>query len=382
MSNIKKKILDLSTIGVTDGSGAAIAAIFWFYIASQLGPENYGELTFFLSIAALVSGIVIFGSNHTLLVLTGKKVDIQATIYLLTIIANAIGSIIIFALFYNLGISLIILAYSMFALVTFDLLGRKLYQSYFKYIIIQKILLLGFGIGFYYLIGESGILIGIALSHAHFIFHIVKSFKNSKINFNLIREKKNFILNNFAISVSGTFYGSLDKLIIAPLWGFAILGNYSLGLQFFSVLNLLPSMTVKYLIGQDISGISNKKLKKIIILIAVGITILGSTIGPTIISNIFPKFIDAENIIRIISWTIIPSTIQATYYFPKFWAHEKNNLILLTTIIIVVTQIVGILSLGPLYGAIGIALAYVISNVFGLIFTSIIDRFFIKLNKK
>ena len=50
MSNIKKKILDISSIGIADGLGMGIAAFFWFYIASELGPENYGELSFLLSI--------------------------------------------------------------------------------------------------------------------------------------------------------------------------------------------------------------------------------------------------------------------------------------------------------------------------------------------
>ena len=136
-----------------------------------------------------------------------------------------------------------------------------------------------------------------------------------------------------------------------------LLGNYSLGLQFYSLLNLLPSLTVKYFIGQDISRIPNKKLKKIVVLIAIGIAILGSTIGPTIISDIFPKFTESENIIRIISWALVPATIQATYYFPKLWAAEKNNIILIaSTIIAAGTQIIGILILGILYsGAIGVA---------------------------
>ena len=43
MDNIKKKIFDISSIGITDGVGAGIAAVFWFYIASELGPENYGD---------------------------------------------------------------------------------------------------------------------------------------------------------------------------------------------------------------------------------------------------------------------------------------------------------------------------------------------------
>ena len=126
MSNVRKKISEISTIGLTDGAGAAIAALFWFYIAFELGPENYGELTFLISIATLVSGIALFGSHHTILVLTGKKIDIHATIYLITILANVIGSIIIFLLFFNLGVSLLIIGYSLFALVTSDIIGRKL----------------------------------------------------------------------------------------------------------------------------------------------------------------------------------------------------------------------------------------------------------------
>jgi O-antigen/teichoic acid export membrane protein len=380
MSKIKKKILDISAIGITDGVGAAIAALFWFYMASELGPEKYGELTFLISIAAVVSGIALFGSQHTILVLSGKKMDIHASIYLVTIVANIVGSVIIFILFFNIGISLLIIGYSLFALVSSDLLGRKLYKSYLKYIITQKILLVVFGIGFYYLIGEIGILIGIALAHSHLIIRVIKSIKNSKINFNLIKEKKKFIFNNWAISISSVIYGSIDKLVIGSFIGFGILGNYSLGLQFYSLLNLLPALTVKYFIGQDISGIANKKLKKIVVLIAVGIAILGSTVGPTIISYIFPKFIESEDIIRIISWALVPATIQATYYFPKLWAAEKNNIILVTTIIAASTQITGILILSTPFGVVGVAIAMVLSNLFGLIFTSTVSKFYLKSN--
>ena len=104
MDNIKKKIIDLSSIGITDALSVSVAGMFWFFIASEIGPENYGEITFLISIAILVSGIALFGSNNTVLVLSAKKIDIHATIYLITIVANIISSIIIFALFFNLGI--------------------------------------------------------------------------------------------------------------------------------------------------------------------------------------------------------------------------------------------------------------------------------------
>ena len=96
MGNIKNKILDISSVGLTDMTGTAIVAVFWFYIASQLGPENYGELTYLISIASLASGIALFGSNYTVWVMAAKKIDIQATIFLITGISSIIGFAIVF----------------------------------------------------------------------------------------------------------------------------------------------------------------------------------------------------------------------------------------------------------------------------------------------
>jgi len=93
MDSIKKKIFDISSIGVTDVIGIGTAAIFWFYIASSLGPESYGEITFLTSIAALVAGITVFGSNTTLMVFPAKKIDLQSTLYLIVLVANLIAGI-------------------------------------------------------------------------------------------------------------------------------------------------------------------------------------------------------------------------------------------------------------------------------------------------
>lgn len=381
MGNLKNKIFDVSSVALTDFIGTGTVAIFWFYIASELGPENYGELTYLISIATLVSGIALFGSNHTIWIMAAKKIDIQATIFLITSITSLIGAIIVFFLFQNIGISLVVLAYFLLSLVISDLLGKKLYRSYSKYVITQKILMVVFGIGMYYLIGESGILIGIALSYAHLIYPMLKATKSSKINFKLIKEKKDFILNNMSLSFSRTFQGSMDKLIIAPLLGFAILGNYSLGLQFFSIISILPGTAIKYLIAQDASGIANKKLKKLMVISSVGMAILGSTIGPSVVSYFFPRFSEAEEVIRIVSWAVIPMTIAATQYIPKLWAQEKNRLILYHTIIVLVTQIIAILSLGSLYGVIGIAIAFVVSNSIGCVFLVLVDKITEKGNK-
>ena len=194
------------------------------------------------------------------------------------------------------------------------------------------------------------------------------------MNFKLIKEKKQLIWNNFLISIGKTLFGSLDKIIIAPLLGFTVLGNYSLGYQFFSIINIIPGVAIKYLIAQDATGIKNKKLKKAMVIASIGMAIVGATIAPSILSYLFPKFLDAENIIQIISWAVIPITIQSTYYMPKLWAQERSRLIFYHTIIMMICQIVLILTLGTWYESIGIAIAFVISNSIGCVFIVLIDK--------
>ncbi len=376
MDSRRKKIIDISSIGIADILSAGIAGIFWFYIASMLGPENYGEITYLLSIAALASGLSLLGSNYTLMVYSAKKIPIQSTLFLLSSIIGFVAAITIFFFFADLGLSLIILGYIVLALVTADLLGKKLYKTYSKYVIIQKILMVILGIGLYYVMKEPGILLGIGLSYLPLIKEMISRFKENKINFKLVIEKKNFILNNFALNITGTLYGSLDKLIIVPLLGFTILGNYSLGLQFYTIISLLPALSIKYLVAQDATGIANKKLKKIMVLSSVGIALLGSIFAPMIIGEIFPKFENAEEIIRIISFGVIPSTITSAYLFPKFWANERNKIILATSILVLIIQIIGIIVLGPIYGAKGIATSFLISLSIGTGFAIIMDKMY------
>ena len=75
--------------------------------------------------------------------------------------------------------------------------------------------------------------------------------------------------NSYILDFSRTFSGQTDKLIVAPMLGFALLGNYQLGLQLLSLLSILPSIVYQYTLPHDATGRSNKKLKKITILVSV-----------------------------------------------------------------------------------------------------------------
>ena len=52
-----QKIKDITILGSGDILGSGFSAIFWFYLASQIEPEHYGEIHWFLGIAGIFSAI-------------------------------------------------------------------------------------------------------------------------------------------------------------------------------------------------------------------------------------------------------------------------------------------------------------------------------------
>ena len=48
--------------------------------------------------------------------------------------------------------------------------------------------------------------------------------------------------------VVGGFNGQIDKIIITPLLGFTLLGNYSLALQAINIMMIISSISYKYLL--------------------------------------------------------------------------------------------------------------------------------------
>ena len=379
MARIWEKFKDVSSISIADITASGISAAFWFYVASMLGPETYGHITYALSIAGLASTISLLGASNTLTIYTAKKIPIQPALYIITLSAGVISSIVVFLIFFDLGISFLILGYIIFGLIIAEILGHKLYKEYAKYVLTQRILMVILGIGLYYIIGESGIIIGISISFIPYIYGIVKGFRKDKVNFVLVKERIGFITNSYLQTLSGVLSGSLDKLIIGPLFGFALLGNYSLGLQFLSLLNLIPIAVAKYLMPNDATGNENIKLKKVLVLFATGVAVLGFTIGPYVITSVFPKFIEAEEILQIVSISVIPSTI-AMVYQTKFLGREKSRLVLISSVIWTGVQIAGIIILGNIYGVNGIAASLLLAATASAIYCFFADKLLLERN--
>lgn len=368
-------VKDISTLSVANIIPTIIAAGFWFYIASLVGDEIYGEITYYLTIAGIASGVTMLGAPSTLNVYAAKGERILPILSTIIFTLSAIGAITIFFMFYNLGVSIHVFSYAIFGLITAEFLGRRLFKTYMKMTIIQKGLMVCFAILLYYLIGNNGIILGIALSFVPFIILYFKEFRENKVNFGDLKPKKKFILNNYLLQFSRMFSASVDKIIIAPVFGFAILGNYALGMQFYMVFLIIPSIIFQYIVPQDAKGNPSIVLKKITVLISIGIAILGILFSPEIIKIMFPEFLEAVSIVQIISLGVIPGTINYMY-ISKFLGSLQNKIILMSSSIFLVSMILGMFILGKFYGVHGIATAFVLASTMESIFLIIVNKFY------
>ena len=363
---IIKKIKDIGAIGGGDVFGSGMSAIFWFYLASQIGPEQYGEIHWFLGIAGIFSTIALFGTVNTITVFTAKNIQIQSSLYTISLAASTILSfivIVIFPSFYTIDVGIILIAYVINSLAIGDLLGRKQYVNYSKYILTQKGLTLVLGISFYYFFGYEAIIFALAISYVFFIKRIYSVFKEIEINFKLIKQKIGFITNNyFTYLLSGAIGGGqVDKIIIAPLLGFAILGNYNLALQVINIMMILPSIFYKYLLPEESTGIGNKQVKIFIIIFSIFMSILGMTVAPLLIENFFPKFIEATDAIRIMSLAVFPGGLGLVLE-SQLLGQEKSKTVIIGTGISLVFLTVGMIVLGSWIGISGVAWSLVIAT--------------------
>ena len=362
--NFKEKIFghkDLVSIGSANLLGNGISAIFWFSLASLINPEEYGQIHYFLAIAGMAQLLSLISTTNALQVYVAKNIKIHSTLFFISIIAGIVSSLVVFLFFSRTDTSLLVLGYIIFELSNGFLLGKKLFSNYAKFFLTQKILTVIFGLGLYFTFGVDGIIFGLVLSYVPYIWILVNEFRNTRIDFSLLKPRKGFLINNYGINISSAVGGQMDKLIIAPILGLELLGNYSLAMQFLVILLLLPTTVFKYLLTQDSSGKNTKNLKKNTIFASVGLATFGIVILPMIIPILFPNYIDTVIAIQIISVAIIPSTI-GIFYDSKLLSIEKSKFLVIGKGIGFFTVISGFVILGPIYGIIGLAVTLVISS--------------------
>jgi len=359
--NIKniRGLRSVTMIGSSNIIGSAITGVFWILIASLMGTDSYGELSYFLSIIGISSVIAMIGGGYTMQVYAAKGVKIESSLYFIGIIASTAAAITLFLIFENLGVSISVVGIVAFNFILFEILGKKLYKKYFKIFVAQKILFVILALTFYFAFGPEGILVGYGISLLLFSQIIYKSFKNTKVNFSIIRERINFLTHNYIAEISGTARNHIDKLIIAPLLGFSVLGNYFVGMQILGLMLIIPGIVFKYTLPEDSTGKSTGKIKILTITVSFFIMLIGIFVAPLVIPIVLPAYAAAADLIPILSLVVIPKTVS-TMIMSNFLGQENSKYVVIANIITFCVLVISIFPLSELFEVTGIAIAYVI----------------------
>jgi len=351
--NTLKNNQGIFSVGFGDSAGKGISAIFWFIMAGILGPEQYGEIHYLLAIAGMGQIFSLIATSQTMTVYTAKKIKIESTLIVISLISGSVAFAIILMTSLRIEVAFLVLAFILIELTSGILLGNRRYQTYAKFFLTQKILLFVLGLGLFFQFGIPGIIAGIALSHIPYIFVIFKELRKTKIDFSLLIPRKGFIINNYFNVLSGSFSNQIDKFIIAPILGFALLGEYSLSLQILVMLTIVNNIIFKYILPQDSIGIKNYEIKRNAIIFSVFVAIFGSILLPFIIPTIFPDYVETVDAIRILSWVVIPDTI-ILIYTSKLLGFEKSRFVLASNVVSTGILVVGFILLGPIFGIFGL----------------------------
>jgi O-antigen/teichoic acid export membrane protein len=373
IKNLFKKFEDLSSIGIANFLGTIISTLFWLFLATVITTEEYGQISYFIAIGSIGSVFGLVGGGTAITVYTAKKIPIASTILLISMIASTISAIAVLIIIQNPIVSLFVIAYVIFGLTTAYYLGQKQFKKYSKIFIIQKITFVVLAIPLNYILGVNGIVLALSLSFLVPSYSFFKIFKEMKIDFKLLNTKKRFIQDNYGKDILNVVASQFDKIIIAPFFGFALLGNYYLGLQFLSALAIIPVVVVQYTLTQDASGVSTYRLKKMIVGLSIVMALSGLFIVPNVLPTLFPKFEHAITIIQILSLAIIPRTISMMYA-SKFLGTEKSRVVLIGAIIVLSIQLPLIFILGTQIGINGVAVAVLVSDLALMLFYMIVKK--------
>lgn len=380
IKNYVVKFKDLTSVGVANISAMAISSIFWLYMASFLGEEGYGQISYLLATANIASNLALIGSTDTLIVFRAKDVKIQSALFLIVIIIAIITSVIVYLFIESVEVSIFIFGMVIFSLVINEALGSKNYKKYSYFIVIQRILTVCLALILYFIIGLEGVVLGYAIAFLPFAIFSYKTFKDIPINFHLIRTRLNFIVSSFAKSIMITFASYIDKLIIFPLFGAALLGNYTLGYQLFSFAAIIPGIVFQYILPQESSGKSHTKLKKLTVSISTGLTVLILILAPILLPIIFPEFDEAIIIVQIMSLALVPSAIS-TMLMSNLLANEKIQKVVIGQTIVITVIVSGIYIFGDIYGITGAAIAFTLGNFIGAIYLFSVTKLQLKIRK-
>jgi O-antigen/teichoic acid export membrane protein len=371
----------------------AISFIATLYIARHLGPTNFGQLSYALSIVGIFGFLAPLGLDsilyRELIKFPEKKNQLLGTSFLLKLAAGIITSLCIITYAISIGtddvsrMAVIILSFtfilSPFQVITYEFLSRS--ESKVPALItmlttlllnLLKVVALMNGKGVLYI---AFVLFLEPLFYALFyVYAYAKDSNDSltswtydkKLAVSLLKDSLPLVLlSSFTI-----VYARVDQVLIKQMIGTMEVGIYDAAVRLADLWNFIPGIILSALFPSIVKNEASatneswsrmKKIGVLLFIIPVGIAIVTTIFAPLIISILYgPAFSASVPILKIYIWSCIGTflgILTQTYMTAK----NQRVLVVISSFVPMVVNISLNLLWIPTYGVIGSAYATVIS---------------------
>jgi O-antigen/teichoic acid export membrane protein len=353
----------LGYVSIGNIAGNVIGSVFWIILAAFATTETYGKAGYFTTVASFAATVVLFGLPIFLTSFLAKGLAEArhevASLTLMVSIAAAIGA---FVIFHYIPLSILILGVCFFSVSMSELAGQGRYREYAIYNIGQKSANIALSLMLYFIMGFDGIMLGYAISYLAFSHGLVLHFRRARLvfSFPVLSAKKRFLAHSWGLDLSKAIGYSSDKFLIAPLFGYATLGIYQLGIQFLLMQSAIPNVIFTYILREESLGISRRHVKIFGLAITTGISGFVTVVAPYAIPVFFPKFTAAITMIQIAIWggpmMTLNSIIQS-----ELLTKEKSRPVVISGILFFAVMYALMYYLGNVLGSIGLVYALVLA---------------------
>ena len=354
-------IKDQSIIIVSRFVGASAIGFFWFYLASIMDKEEYGELGYLISIANIGFAISLIGLNKLIIVFGAKNENVVHPAYSLGLITSSLVAFITYLIIYDIAVSLLIFGLMIFSLTISEQNSLKKFKLNSLYNILQRASGAILGVVLFPLFGIAGIIFGLFLGNLFGITGLITYFKPKNFYLSSLKPKKHFMLSNYFVNLFTFLFWWGDKILIQYFYGFENLASYILSVQVLMFLSVFPASLFVYFLPNDSQRIKNPKLRKYSIIFSILFVILVISLSPTIINQFLPNYSESILFIQIMSMAIVPLTIS-TLMESKFLSLDKSKYVLIGTGVQTISYFVLIASLHYLdLGIFGVSIGFLIA---------------------
>lgn len=364
-----ESLRNFSYVGLGRVLGTTTTAAFYFILATILEPETYGIIGYVIALAGTASTISRFGLNQTVVVYKGKQKDsLSSNVNFLALLTIMAGSIVLVV--FDPFAAMICFAMSIYIMQIHNILGTRQYRKHFLRTAIRNILFFILPLILYFVLDLEGILIGIALANLVPGLDYFRHVRFTKNLYSNIKTNLRQLIHNFSVDASINLPRTVDRILIAPLFGYVVVGIHHFNMQVLFALEIIPTVLYLFLLSEESSGIKHKKITYVMIFASIITGIVAVFASPIVISAFFPNFTDGIPALQIMVISIIPLTF-ASVFTAKLQASESTSIgySLVARIGVLLGLVV---YLGEKYGLVGLALSVLISSVVYAVFVAML----------